>query len=87
MVALRWFCPTFKKIYFPMDFNDFLGQVGATSVVTWGLLWATFGSLWAYFGYLRVALGDFWVILGSLWRYDVCIGGLGGAVFDLVLAR
>ena len=55
--------------------------------VTWGLLWATFGSLWGYFGHLRVALGDLWVMLRSLWRYDAYMWGLGGAVFDLVLAR
>ena len=55
--------------------------------VTWGLPWATLGSRWGYFGYMRVALGDLCVILGSFWRDDAYMWGLGGAVFDLVLAR
>ena len=55
--------------------------------VAWGLPWTTFESLWGYFWYMGVALGDLWVILGSLWRHDACMWGLGGAVFDLVLAR
>ena len=34
-----------------------------------------------------MALGDLWVLLGSLWRYDAYMWGLGGTVFDFVLAR
>ena len=73
-----------------MNFKDFLisrGQLGAMLGSRGGYFWVTFGSLWGYFGHLRVALGDLWVILGSLWRYDAYMWGLGGAVFDLVLAR
>ena len=38
-------------------------------------------------GHLEATLGNFWVTLGLLWRYDACMWGLGGVVFDLVLAR
>ena len=36
---------------------------------------------------MGVSLADLWIILGSLWRYDACMCGPGGAVFDLVFAR
>ena len=52
-----------------------------------GYLGQLLGHFGVTLGLLRVAWGDFCVILESFWRYDACIWGLGGAVFDLVLAR
>ena len=36
---------------------------------------------------MGVNLDDLCVILGPLWGHDAYMWGLGGAVFDLVLAR
>ena len=81
------FCPIPQnKIISPLDFKDFIilpSQLRATLGSLGRLPWATFGFLW----FMRVALGDFWKLWGSLWAYDAYMCGLGGAVFDLVLAR
>ena len=79
--------PCEKKSIPKKEFSNMKRTAWSHVGVTWGLIWVTFGSLWGYFGHLRLALGDLWVILRSLWRYDAYMWGLGGAFFDLVLAR
>ena len=80
-------CSIFKKTFiFPIEFYDFIiiwGHLEATL----GNFWVTLGLLWVYDGGFGSLLGHFGVILGSLWAHDAYMWGLGGAVFDLVLAR